>query len=110
MEYGKKFGMEWKIFSTEWMWNGRNFAVWNMEKPCFIPFLSMPCYTPLPRIFLTKSTKMMQKLALFLLLWCHAAWLNLLSQATRRRKRKKKAHPRYSSYSRMQTVNKPARG
>ena len=34
--------MEWKIFSIEWIWNGKNFAVWNMEKSSSIPFHSMP--------------------------------------------------------------------
>ena len=28
----KKFSMEWKIFSMEWIWNGKKFAVSNMEK------------------------------------------------------------------------------
>ena len=46
MEYGKKidmeWNMEWKIFSMEWIWNGRNFAVWNTEKSSSIPFHSMP--------------------------------------------------------------------
>ena len=26
------------------VWNGRNFAVWNMEKSSAIPFHSMPCF------------------------------------------------------------------
>ena len=43
----KKFSTEWnmerKIFSMEWIWNGRNSAVWNMEKSSSIPFHSMPC-------------------------------------------------------------------
>ena len=43
MEYGKKFSMEWKTFSMEWIWKGRNFAEWNMEKLSSIPFHSMPC-------------------------------------------------------------------
>ena len=39
--------MEWnvdrKIFSMEWIWNERNFAIWNMEKSFSIPFHSTPC-------------------------------------------------------------------
>ena len=38
------FSMEWKIFSVEWIWNGKNFAEWNMEKSSSIPFHSMPCW------------------------------------------------------------------
>ena len=35
--------MEWKIFGTEWKWNGRKLTVWNMEKLSSIPFHTMPC-------------------------------------------------------------------
>ena len=34
----EKFGMEWKIVSMEWKWNGRKLPVWNMEKSLSIPY------------------------------------------------------------------------
>ena len=36
-KFSMKWNMEWKIFSMEWIWNGRNFAAWNMEKSSSIP-------------------------------------------------------------------------
>ena len=39
---GGNFSMEWKIFSMEWKWNGRELLVSNMEKPSSTPFY-IPC-------------------------------------------------------------------
>ena len=43
----EKFRIEWnmegKIFSMEWIWNGKKLPVWNMEKLSFIPSHTMPC-------------------------------------------------------------------
>ena len=38
----ENFGMEWKIVSMEWKWNGRKLPVWNIEKSSYIPFHTMP--------------------------------------------------------------------
>ena len=40
--FSMEWNMEWKILGMEWKWNGRKFAVWNMEKPSSIPFHAMP--------------------------------------------------------------------
>ena len=48
-KFSMEWNMEWKIFSVERIWNGKNSAVWNMEKSSSIPFHSMPwwprCHT-----------------------------------------------------------------
>ena len=36
--FSMEWNMEWKIFGMEWKWNGRKFAVWNMEKSSYIPY------------------------------------------------------------------------
>ena len=41
--FSMEWNMEWKIFSKEWIWNGRKLPVWNMEKSSSIPFHTMPC-------------------------------------------------------------------
>ena len=34
----EKFSMEWKIFSTEWIWIGRKLPVWSLEKSSSISY------------------------------------------------------------------------
>ena len=47
----ENFGMEWKMFSMKWKWNGRKLPVQNMEKSCSIPFHTMPCLNNAVRRF-----------------------------------------------------------
>ena len=42
---GMEWNMEWKIFSMEWKWNGKQLPVRNVKNR--LPFHSMPCFVGL---------------------------------------------------------------
>ena len=41
--FSMEWNMEWKTFSMDWKWNGRQLPVWNMEKSSSIPCNAIPC-------------------------------------------------------------------